>query len=162
MHTNIKDILSTNIKELGFDTRVVNILYRNTFESKDTFLDLINIAHDTLIHFRNIGQKTINDIEDKISELINQHRTTFASFADYDLKMLGLSEHAIARIRHVVSYEQEPVVQEQSIIEIKIKHRKQEIAEYYATIEKMKKLIAEKEFEITKLQKTKEQAEKTK
>ena len=88
-----------------------------------------------------------------IELLIEKHIDIFNQFSNQEFMALGLNAHALHNYIREKNVESTPNAQTASATQSKIDIRKKEIAEYYASIENIKKLIAQKEFEIIELQK---------
>ena len=159
----IQELLNTKIQNLGLNTRTINVLsgtqyiYNPTTATFDkprivTLKDLMNTSIEDLLRFNNLGRKEVSDITYVIKFFIKKHIDIFNQFSDQVFMALGLNAYALRYIREI-NVEFTPNAQTASATQSKIDIRKKEIAEHYASIENIKKLIAQKEFEIIELQK---------
>ncbi len=160
----IQELLNTKIQDLGLNARTINALSNTqhtynpataTFDKARivTLLDLMNTRREDLLRFRNLGKKAVSDITYMIELLIEKHIDIFNQFSNQEFMALGLNAHALHNYIREKNVEFTPNAQTASATQSKIDIRKKEIAEYYASIENIKKLIAQKEFEIIELQK---------
>ena len=158
LNTKIQDL---KIQDLELTTRTINALLYNMqylYATVDkarnvTLLDLMNTSREDLLSFKNLGKKAVSDITYMIMLLIEKHIDIFNQFSNQELMALGLNAYALHNYIREKDVEFTPNVQTASATQSKIDIRKKEIAEYYASIENIKKIIAQKEFEITELQK---------
>ena len=160
----IQELLNTKIQNLGLNTRTINALsgtqyiYNPTTATFDkprivTLKDLMNTSIEDLLRFNNLGRKEVSNITDVIKFFIKKHIDIFNQFSDQVFMALGLNAYALRHYIREINVESTPNAQTASATQSKIDIRKKEIAEYYASIENIKKLIAQKEFEIIELQK---------
>lgn len=147
---NILEVLNTDIQSLNLSTRAIKRLNRS-YQPK-TVLDLINLSKNDLYIIGDLGKQTLFNIENAVRTFIEKHIDIFNQYSNQELMGLGLNIHAFRYIRDIQD-EHTTITQTADAIQTKIDIHKQEITNYYAAIETIKKLIAEKEFEIAQLQK---------
>lgn len=66
MNTNVPDILDRSVFELGFGTRVANVLQRLQIA---TLRELLCLDRDQVLNVKSCGQKSVTEIEDRLEEL---------------------------------------------------------------------------------------------